>query len=77
MKKRTVSSNSNNENIMELICADIINKKIYVTSGTMKRSLSFESYASSLINKFKALYPDYNLEVNDIFFLMHFHVLPA
>ena len=55
-----------------LICADIRNKKLYVTSETMKERRRFNSGATSLINSYCAKYPDFALEVNDLFFFKFF-----
>ena len=77
MKKNNQKTNSYDGTIMDIACADIINKKIYVTSGTMKRSMRFGSASAKLINEFKATYPSYKVEVNDAFFLLHLNVIPA
>ena len=77
MKKNNQKTNSYDGTIMDIACTDIINKKIYVTSGTMKRSMKFGSAAAKLINGFKAKYPSYTVVVNDAFFLFHLNVIPA
>lgn len=74
---KTNYKNNTNENIMEIACADIRMKKIYVTSGTMKRGLVFGSDAAALINQFRTQYPTFKVEVNDAFFLRNLRVVPA
>lgn len=64
-----------NEMLLNLVCADIRKKTIYVTSGTMKRSILFTA-AADLIREYKARYPDFEIEVNDKFFLRKFGVMP-
>ena len=65
-----------NELFLNLVCADIRNKKIYVTSGTMKRSILYTA-AADLIREYEARYPGFKVEVNDRFFLKQFGVMPA
>lgn len=61
---------------MNIVCADIHNEKLYVTSGTMKRSI-LSTEEASLINEYKERYPEFEIEVNDLFFLSVFGVIPA
>lgn len=74
--KRKEERKMKNEMFLNLVCADIRNKKIYVTSGTMKRSILY-TVASDLIREYESRYPGFEVEVNDRFFLKKFGVIPA
>ena len=69
------ATNTDNELFVIFVCADIRNRKIYVTSETMRRSILYTA-AANMICKYKARYPDFEIEVNDKFFLRKFGVMP-
>ena len=58
---------NNNPKAIYLIIADIINKKLYVTSETMKEARKFGSVADELINQYRKKYPRFTLETNDLY----------
>lgn len=57
-----------NEMYVELVCADLQKKKLYVSSGTLERAHKLNSEAANLIRAYQKRYPFYKLERNDLFF---------
>ena len=63
---------------LEIACADILNKKIYVPSDVAKRARVLTSEAANVIREFQRNYPGYKVAVNDKFFWTHMpHLMMA
>lgn len=64
-----------NELFMSLVCADINNRKLYVTSYTAKMAKQMGHPAATLLAQYKAMYPTYKVVVDDLFFIEHFFLV--
>lgn len=53
-----------NELFMSLVCADINNRKLYVTSYTAKMAKQMGHPAAELLAQYKAMYPTYKVIVD-------------
>lgn len=78
MKKiRRSIKRTKKEVYMDLVCADIYNKILYITSSTSLRLVSKNVETLSLINKYQKKYPDFSIEVSDSFFFKFINCVPA
>ena len=64
------------ETYVDVILADIPNKRIYVTQETMKRSILCISTVE-MIKEYKDRYPTFKLEVNDAYIKKTLGFIPA
>ena len=55
-----------NELFMSLVCADINNCKLYVTSYTAKMAKQMGHPAATLLAQYKAMYPTYKVIVDAV-----------
>lgn len=60
-----------NELFMSMVCADIDNRKLYVTSYTAKMAKQIGHPAATLLANYKAMYSTYKVVVDDLFFIEH------
>ena len=73
---RNMKKQQENEFYVDLVCAAIEEKKLYIPSPTAKRAKEGNKETIELIERYKRMYPEYQPTVNDFFFLKFVGVVP-
>ena len=74
MKK--IMNKKENNKFIDLVVADIRERKLYIASATAKRILKGIKPSNDLLDEYKEKYPEFQLQVNDNFFMNVLGILP-